>query len=448
MSNARIMLLARGEQDSILTENAEYTFFRRDLRTYTQFGTDWIIVNTNTKNASNFIFEGMTLDTQVPINGDVLTEVYIRFKLDAALINEISVWDYSGNTGTFATSTYAMETIMSIFDSIQFIVNNKIVSEIDSIYLLSYFDLYLNQQQKNELVPLISFEYAKKNALSSASTPEFVYLYLPIPFWFHKTPSNAFPVWALKNNNIILKLKLNKYKGNSTRSIRDIDFLYQFGFLSPEEKEKFTNLPLEYTIKQINLIDKFNVNPNGFNKVTIPQTHYLEYLLWNISIYERNSPNSSYIGFRKFTDGLSNATISLNGNQLIDAEQNYFKLVQRYQHFKCDSTMTIYPYQDISSGLGFILYPNEYFRSYVQDLGNKFVPVLPLYTYSFGLDPLENKETGFLSTEKFTHSQLDLRFNSLTEITDNSIQFAECRVYGVRHNILRVQDGNINILFS
>ena len=47
MSNARIMLLATGEQDNMINQNAEYTFFQRDIKTYTQFGTDWLVVTNN-----------------------------------------------------------------------------------------------------------------------------------------------------------------------------------------------------------------------------------------------------------------------------------------------------------------------------------------------------------------------------------------------------------------
>jgi hypothetical protein len=431
------MLLARGEQDDMINQNPEYSFFSRDIKTYTQFGTDWLLVTNNDKNSTNFIYDGMTMDIHVPVNGDLLTEVYLRFKLDVT-----NNWDYSANTGSFTTNTYALETIMSILDSVQFLVNNKLVSELDSVYLMSYYDLYLNQQQKNNLVPLLSYEYAKQVTTS----PTYVYLYVPIPFWFHHSPNNAFPMWALKNNEITIKVKLNKYKGSSNRSIRDIEMLYQYAFLTPEEKEKFTNLPLEYIIKQVNVVDKFNVTPNSSYKVSIPQTNFIEYFLWNIALYEKQTSTSSNIGFRKFIDGLDRASITINGNELIDADKTYYSLIQRYQHFYSDSAMKMYSYSDISSANGLILLPNEYFLR--TNLGNQLVPILPLYTYSFGLEPIENKDTGFLSTEKFTHGQFTFKFNSLTDITNSSLQYAECRVYMMRHNILRVQDGNVNILFS
>jgi hypothetical protein len=442
MSNARIILLARGEQDQLLNQNAEYTFFQRDIKTHTQFGTDWLVVSNNDKNNNNFIYDNMTLDIHVPINADLLNEVYLRIKLD------VSGWDYTGNANSLNTNTYALETFVNIIDSVQFIYNNKVLSELDSFYILSYYDLYLNQQQKNSLVPMISYEYAKRGSENSTYPSEFVYLYVPLPFWFHKSPMNAFPLWAIKNNNITIKVKLKNFTNGSTRKISDIECLYKYGYLTPEEKEKFTNLPLEYLIKQVNRIDKVSISSNSTYKVSIPQTHYIEYLLWNIAIMEQDG---SYYAFRQLTDGLKRASININGNMLVDTTADYYKLIQRYQHFKCDSTFKVYQYQDISSAQSLILHPNEYntYPYYYMDniTEPKFQTILPLYTYSFGLEPVLNKDSGFLSTDQFTHSQLTLEFNDLDlDISGN--QYTECNIYLVRHNIIRIKDGVLDILFA
>jgi hypothetical protein len=389
----------------------------------------------------------MGLDIHVPINGDVLTEVYLRIKLDAS-----EQWDYSADSVSMNTKTYALETFVNIIDTVQFIHNNKVLSELDSLYILSYYDLYLNQQQKNELVPLISYEYAKRGAQYSSTPAQFVYLHVPLPFWFHKSPMNAFPLWAIKDNNMTIRVTLKQFKGPSNRSIRDIECLYRYGFLTPEEKERFTNLPLEYIIKQVNRVDRARVTANSTLKVSLPQTHYIEYLLWNISLMEGYQNRNTNIAFRKFIDGLKSASLNINGNMLVDTTADYYKLIQRYQHFKCDSAFKVYEYNDISSAQSLILHPNEYNIEpfyYLSSLGSKFVPILPLYTYTFGLEPTQNKDTGFLSTDQFTHSQLALEFNSLSEVVDPSgNQFAECNIYLVRHNIIRIKDGILNVLFA
>jgi hypothetical protein len=263
---------------------------------------------------------------------------------------------------------------------------------------------------------------------------------------------NAFPLWAIKDNNITIRVTLKQFKGPSTRSIRDIECLYKYGFLTPEEKERFTNLPLEYIIKQVNRVDKVRVTPNSSYKLTIPQTHYIEYLLWNISLMEGYQNTSNNISFVKLIDGVKRASLNINGNMLVDTTGDYFKLVQRYQHFKCDSAFKIYQYNDISSAQSLILHPNEYniFPFYYSDNIPSFTPILPIYSYNFGLEPILNKDTGFLSTDQFTHSQLTLEFNSLSDVSvdPSGNQFAECNVYLVRHNIIRIKDGILNILFA
>jgi hypothetical protein len=65
----------------------------------------------------------------------------------------------------------------------------------------------------------------------------------------------------------------------------------------------------------------------------------------------------------------------------------------------------------------------------------------PIYIYSFSLEPLEKKTSGFLSTQKFNTSILEINFK-------NSAIGKDLYVYSVKHNIVRFKDGTLSILFN
>ena len=58
--------------------------------------------------------------------------------------------------------------------------------------------------------------------------------------------------------------------------------LTNYGYIEQEEKSKFKNLPLEYVIEQVDIVEK-NI-PNGVtkNEKTVLPSHFVKYLCWNL----------------------------------------------------------------------------------------------------------------------------------------------------------------------
>ena len=66
----------------------------------------------------------------------------------------------------------------------------------------------------------------------------------------------------------------------------------------------------------------------------------------------------------------------------------------------------------------------------------------PVYNYSFSMTPMLNKLSGFLTTEKFN----DVAFEF--DIKESTITSRQVNLYLVKHNIIRINDGNLNILYN
>lgn len=429
MADARIILQTQGQEDQSIVQNAEFTFFKKDFRTHTQFGLDWLLVNYNEKNDENMIRDNQSITMRIPLNGDLMNEVYLRFKL---------ITDSRWNMGTgsdLSSNMFTPMTVFDIIDKVELQYNDHKLSELTSDYMMSYFDLYKSVGEKMELAQLVSYDNATTGYynMDPANVPEFTHLYLPLPFWFHKSPIHAIPVWALKDTNLSLKITFKEFSGpNQDRIIHDVDMMIQYGYITEEEKEQCKVLPVEYTIKQVERIDKFEMDTNKKYRVNIPPTHYIEHLLWNVQLNEEGT--SGGIGLRKMIDGVARAEIQMNGNSLVDADADYYNWVQRYQHFSCDSTFQLYDPLITSVPL------------YIPSRNANVDHPMPIYTYSFALEPRIPKESGFVSTVKFNHCLLDIESNNLPEVTSGF--HAECSVYMIRHNILRIKDGFISLLYN
>ena len=240
MSNSRIILQAVGEQDSYLTKDAKSTLFKNKSRRHTLFGLDWNVINSNYKNSSNFASPKSTHYFRIENNGDLINDIYLRIKLK---VNK--AWR-SDNFGI-------KETILGILDSVNFMCNDKILSNMSSDYICSYFELNYDESAKINLIDMMSYDIIDNSNLGAEET---VYVTIPLPLWFHKNPGSAFPLWALNNPNIGINVSIKDYN-NSNREIADIEILTSFSQLTKEEKEQFSNKSLEYLIEIPEKIDSF-----------------------------------------------------------------------------------------------------------------------------------------------------------------------------------------------
>jgi len=398
MSNARIMLQATGEQDSFLTTGAKHTLFKEYHRRHALFGLDWNIINLNYNNTTpegGFITAGSKHYFRIDNNGDLINEIYLRIK-----IKKHTDWEGTG------AANFGYETIFKILDSVEFMCNDKQISTFTSDYMFSYFELNYTESDKRNLVDMTS--YAKVSDNGDGTSEEHVYLTIPIPLWFHKNPGSAFPMWALNNPNIGINVGIKNYTGGG--EINDIEILTNFSQISSDEKLQFANKPLEYLIETPEYVNNLTIGDlETTKKISILKTHFIKYFFWNI---KTNDTTFTYL------DHLTTASLLVDGNPIVDnAPGSFFNQLNRYTHFNSGSTLST------SSGS-------------VDE--NKLNPI---YTYSFALTPTVPKLSGFVTSEKFNNVSLEFNIKSGTANR-------ELNIYLVKHNVIRINDGHLNILYN
>tara|TARA_B100000575_G_C23143146_1_gene665925 strand:+ start:10839 stop:12041 length:1203 start_codon:yes stop_codon:yes gene_type:complete len=400
MSGSKIILQAIGEQNTYLNKNAKHTLFKKNPRRYSAFGLDWSVINSNYKNTLDFAQPGSNHYFRIDKNGDVINEIYLRVKL---LKN--SEWDSS--------SFNIKETIFNIIRKVEFLYNDKVICKLDSDFIFSYFELNYTENQKKDLINMFSYD----NVAPNAASDNVVFLTIPLPLWFHKNPGNAFPLWALYNPNVGINISIQDENTfpKGTKIIQDLEILVNFTQLTSQEKEQFANKPLEYLIEIPEQLEKINVSDNATHKkISVLKTHFVKYLFWNIKDITNKANSYHYL------DDLESASITFNGNALVDnAPAKYFNQVNRYMYFNSGSRLSL-------------LENNNQDPSYLN----------PIYTYSFSLNPIQSKLSGYFTTEKFN----DVTFEF--DIKNNPGTSREVNIYLVKHNIIRISDGYLNILYN
>ena len=239
------------------------------------------------------------------------------------------------------------------------------------------------------------------------------FLYVPLPFWFTKNPGSAFPIWLLNNPQLVVDIKLR-----DKTKIQSLDLLIQYTNLLSKEKDVFKTSSLEYLIEQVDVVNKTDFVSQSRVKLELPKHKYVKYLLWNVLDTAVTNDLTSK------PDVIEKTSILLNGNPVLNkAHKSITSLINRYNYFNT-------PYVN---GLDFYNSTMANYSKYTDKND------LNIHIQSFCLDPLKFQSSGFLTTDKFNNFTLEINTKNGTP------KSGTLHVYIIKHNILRIKDGVLNL---
>lgn len=269
-------------------------------------------------------------------------------------------------------------------------------------------------------------------------------LFIPLNFFFCKTPGLAIPLVSLAYHNVVLNFEFRDYTEliRSTTPITtlshvstglppsmDVKLYANFILLDTEERRRFASMPHEYLIEQCqNLGDRPIIvdanNPNLNIKAEINFSHPVKEILWvynyansynsNISTSEYSTLGNDYFNYDlpgdlSTQDPIVDAKIQLNGHdRTVSMPAKYYRLVQPYQHHT--------------------------------RISNK-----KIYTYSFALHPEDVTPSGTCNFSRVDSAHLVLNLNPAmqTEATKGRL-----RIFGNSFNVFRVAQGMGGLAFT
>jgi len=417
MTNRKQILDAIGQQDEHLTKNPSTTHLKSIHQTHTNFSKNILHIYPTAFKSDNIPYDfGDNISFDIEKPSDLLLKVNLQIKVEGE---------------GWGSSNIVPETMYALIEYIEILADTTVLQRLHGHWL--YIWNQLKDPTEKQYIP--QHAYVSKFNKTSVSPTQHT-LNLDIPFWFESSPGLALPLWAIQHEKIYIRLKLRKFTeitlNNSNVNdyiIRDICLLTELVELDHNEKQKFQNTPLEYLIEQV----EFNGNKYiekdraSRQKIELLKYPFVNEILWFFSgtDFTGNIGPNNYFNFWKEYDGnpqtridhTNNVSILLNGNPINSRfKSSYYRKVQRYQSH---STGSVY---------------NNNLES-----DNTNISYNSIYLYNFSFDPETIKPSGFLSTTKFNQIVLDL--NVLSSNFNRYLQ-----IFIKRFNIIRIQDGHINIL--
>ena len=310
MGGAYLKITLKGKQDEFLTGNASRNFFIKAYENTFDFSVDQIKLY--------FIEDvdfGKKISLTFPKQADLLHKTYFCFNLPALTFS----------TGTFVGWTNNIGH--AIIDYIDLEIGDKLISRYHGLYL----DIWEELTGVTHLENIMLGKYSNNDVIKNTATEESEYV-VPLPFWFCKRYSSAFPMICLIYHQVKITIKLKEfskcvlYDGVSEPSpvkISNPYILADYIFLEDSLKIRIKSKPQRLLIEQVQSKDTSGEDSNSSNgifKTSLPFNHPVKELLW-VFIEDENFENNdlfnyskrNLIPFTKVFSLMKNAKLNIDG---------------------------------------------------------------------------------------------------------------------------------------
>jgi hypothetical protein len=418
-----LQLVAQGRQDVFLTGNPQVTWFKMVYRRYTNFSLESQFIPFD--NQPDF---GRKITCLLPRKGDLLGPLWLEIQLPALK-----------DSVTGLPLSYTNSTAHALIQEVSLEIGDQEIDKQTGEWMEMYSNYTVTSDKKDAWGAMIgkTFEASRGNA-NSTVVNQFgpLSLFVPLRLWFNKNPGLYLPLLALQYHPIRLNITLrplqqmfvidNPVKACDTTaqqaSITSMNLYGDYVHLDIDERRRFVANPHEYLIEQVQHTNSTAIDSTATNaKISMEFNHPIRELYWvvqtdaavsgnqlfnytNVSITRGNALSVK----RDFKNMVSNCLVQLEGYDRFDTRvADYFRMVQPYQFH------TVIPYMDY------------------------------VYSYSFSFRPEDTQPSGSMNA-----SRLDTMTLQLTMDMTVPRGSANCRVYALNHNVLRIVDGFGGLLFK
>ena len=289
MGGGLLQLVAYGAQDIYLTGNPQITFFKMIYRRYTNFSIESI-----QQSFSSTVDFGRKVSATISKNGDLLFKTYIQVTLpqiDCGLSSD-NKFRWLNWLGHVMIKTVDIEIGGQQIDkhySEWLHIWNELTQETGKKE--GYASMVGNVPRLTQVVQgdsNASTIIDSQNVLDSQGAIPSINLYIPLNFWFCRSPGLALPLIALQYHDIKINVEFRdaadccwatgKYLTNPpslTSAVIYCDYIY----LDTEERRKFAEADHEYLIEQLQFRGN-EATTSTNNKVKLAFNHPVKLLTW------------------------------------------------------------------------------------------------------------------------------------------------------------------------
>jgi hypothetical protein len=419
-----LQLVATGRQDVFLTGNPQVTWFKMVYRRYTNFSIESQIIQFD--NQPDF---GRRISCLLPRKGDLLGPLWLEISLPAI---------FDSVTGEPLSYTNAIGH--ALIQEISLEIGEQQIDRQTGEWMEMWSNYIVTEDKRQGWNNMIG----KTTGTSQGNAPSTsvnlfgpLNLYVPLRFWFCKNPGLYLPLLALQYHPIRVNITLRPLSQLFVRdnplsptacdqtptaaSITSMNMYGDFIHLDVEERRRFVANDHDYLIEQVQYTNSIPIDANASTvQIPVEFNHPMREMFWviqrdvavnanqwfnytNLSIGEFSSAQNS------FQNLINTALIRIEGFDRFDIRNaDYFRLVQPYQYH------TVIPIDDF------------------------------VYSYSFCFRPEDVQPSGSMNASRLDTISLQLQLNNTVSPSRGS---ANCRVYALNHNILRISKGFGGLLF-
>lgn len=446
MPGGLIQLVAYGSQNILLNGNPSVSFFKKVYKTHTNFAMESMRVSLN---KSEILFDEETLlIAKIGRNADLIQDIYFSFKIPNI---KKKIVESDGNiTGEdFRFCKNVGEVLINYYEI--YIGGSKVDKQYGE-WLHIWNELSIESSKRygyDKLIGNIPELYLpdfNHNKVHNSVQVEERRLFIPLKFWFNRSPGLALPLIALQYHEVEIHLSLKSYKDiftidgekptthapyfSSSKLNIDPYLEVNYIYLDTYERQYFAIHSQDYLIEQIQQIQVSNINKYSIEELVLQNP--VKELVWVMKrsdnalnnnwfeftdydyeaeeqIYDSQNDCMKCICSHREKEILLNTTLTFNGiDRFEEKEASYFNLIQPYQH-------------------------------------HTVVPKEGIYVYSFSLNPEQFQPSGSCNMSRLKKIQMKL---SRIDLPKNAEYGYDLTLYVVNYNFLRITGGLAGLAFS
>lgn len=396
-----IELIARGNQDTYVIGNPQFSYFKSVYRRHTNFAIEPIhqIFNESPNFGKRIV---CTIDKKADLLSDIILEVELP-----ALDFDIS---WTNGIGYF------------MIDYVELQLGGETIDRITGDLMDAWMEVSTQLGIKNSLYTMIG----KKLTFNKNSQTNSQKLLIPLPFWFTRGVERALPLISMQYTDVRVVIqfkdfdkcwyKLTDTSPTTIPNITRANLICNYIYLDTFERTKLASQPvIEFLIEQFQESNNLQITENtiSFNAQMF-FNHPVKELFWMYRTTVATNANDYYnyaniLNYNTPTEIIyapfENIQLRFNGNDRFDyIPSSYFYLYQPYRHHSCGT--------------------NQY-----------------IHIYSFAINPEAVQPSGTANFSKLDSVVLNLNCNS-------NIQDGTLSIYAINYNILRIQSGMAGLMFS
>jgi hypothetical protein len=409
-----VQIVANGAQDIYLTGSPQITYWKTIFRRHTLFAIESI-----EQTFSGTVGFGKKVNTTISRNGDLITDVFLEITMKRNTAN--------------GTPYYPAEALLA---DVELEVGGQRIDKHYADWYRIYDSLFRKDDEREQYKRLTNFHENDANGAVRR-------FYVPLIFFFNRSPGLALPLIALQYHEVRLWFNFSPASYvmgvDGSDNNLTVQCFVDYVYLDVEERRRFAQVSHEYLIHQLQFTGDESITPGAsvVNKgQKIVFNHPCKYIAW---VLKNPAFHGQYIG------------LDTNENQYMDTANVYNEALGPLNSAK----LVLNGHDRFSERRG------SYFNKVVpwQTLRGR-VPA-GVYLYSFALKPDEFQPSGTCNFSRIDHAELRMsvkKANVLSvkaaqvitedETVGGATNLTQLKIFAENYNVFRIMSGMGGLAYS